>query len=270
MSDSEASPLLPKDKGKGKAATDGASDERTPLLAGTSTAARSPSRASSTRSSTDSRKGAKQNTTRQWPSIVAISLLALSTVAILLGAFFVPAAVETYAKQAAVIEPTNLSLESLTANGVRARIQANFRLDSSRVGDETARRVGRWATWIVRQLGTEETQVAVYLPQYDNVLLGTGTLPPLAISIVDGYNTAVDFVAELVPGDADGIRTIANDFLQGKVDELRLLGKADIRLKSGIISLGTHSVVESLVVEGKSLYQSFATLYFGEKRLQSI
>jgi len=38
-------------------------------------------------------------------------------------------------------------------------------------------------------------------------------------------------------------------------------------LKSGLISLGTQSISESLVFEGQSLYRSFSSLYFGEKTL---
>jgi hypothetical protein len=194
-------------------------------------------------------------------------LLALLSIATILVAFFVPAAVEEYAKQAAVLEPTNLSLESLTSNGVRARIQANFRLDGSRVRNDHIRRVGKATTWIARQLGTEETKVSITLPEYDNVLLGAATLPPLVINIVEGQTTAIDFVAELTPGDTDAIRMIANEWLEGRLDVLRLRGKTDIQLKSGLIPLGTHTVSESLTFEGQYLYRSFASLYFGQKSL---
>lgn len=194
-------------------------------------------------------------------------LLALVSIAIILVAFFVPAAVEEYAKEAAVLEPTNLSLESITTNGVRARIQANFRLDGTRVRNDHVRRIGKASTWLVRQLGTEETKVNVYLTEYDNVLLGTAGVPPMVINLVEGQTTAIDFVAELTPGNADGIRMIANEWLEGRLDVLRIKGEADIQLKSGIIPLGTHTISESLTFEGQYLYRSFASLYFGEKTL---
>jgi len=212
-------------------------------------------------------KPGKSNSWR-WPSIIAMIVLAFFALAIMVVAFIAPAAVEEYAKQALVLEPTNLALESITADGVRARIQANFRLDAQRVKNEHVRRVGQATTWLVRELGTGETKVNVYLPEYDNILLGTAGLPPLTFNIMDGRNNAVDFVADLIPGDAEGIRTIANDFLEGKVDVLRLHGKADIQLKAaGFIPLGTHSISESLSFEGQSLYSSFKSLYFGEKVL---
>lgn len=191
-------------------------------------------------------------------------ILGLLSIAIIVLAFFVPAAVEEYAKEAAVLEPTNLSLESFTKDGVRARIQANFRLDGSKVENDHVRRIGSVATWFARELGTDTTSVHVYLPEYDNILLGSAVIPPLAIKI-NGQNTAIDITAELVPGEAEGIRMIANEWLEGRLNRIRLQGKADIKLKTGIIPLGTHAVSESLTFEGQSLYRSFASLYFGEK-----
>jgi hypothetical protein len=194
-------------------------------------------------------------------------ILAFFALAVMILAFFVPAAVEEYAKQATVLEPTNLSLVSITPDGVRARIQANFRLDAQRVMNEHVRRVGRAATWLVGELGTGETKLNVYLPEYGDILLGTAGVPPLKVSIVDGRNNAVDFVADLTPGDAEGIRKIANEWLEGRLDSVRVRGQADIQLRAGIIPLGTHGIAESLTFEGQSLYRSFASLYFGEKSL---
>lgn len=276
MSDPESSPLLAS-KAKRKAVTkdNDSLSENTPLLSSSAPTPRydgdrddhegDAASVTTGRSAASSGSTAKSRT--PWPSIIAILILAALAMGIMFGAYFVPAVVEEYAKQAAVVEPTNLSLESITSNGVRARIQANFRLEGSRVQDDNTRRIGQLATWIVRQLGTEETRVNVYLPDYDNALLGSAVVPPLTVSIVDGHNTAVDIVSELSPGDAESVRTIVNDWLDGKLDYIRLLGKADVSLKSGIIPLGTHSIAESLFFEGQTLYRSFASLYFGEKYL---
>ncbi|KAI8153703.1 hypothetical protein K4K49_006612 [Colletotrichum sp. SAR 10_70] len=274
MSDeTERTPLLTP-KGKGKAEDDSSMSETAPLLSGSSGTPRydgerdDPDKASfcceicrspqpppsisgasvaGSHSSHTSLKEKKSST--PWASIISIVVLATLAVCIMLVAFFVPAAVEEYAKQAAVVEPTNLSLESITTNGVRARVQANFKLDGSRVQDPTSRRIGKFTTWIVRALGTEQTKVGVYLPEYNDVLLGTAVVPPLSISIVDGQTTKVDFVAELSPGDAEAYRKVANEWLDGKLDQLKVLGKADIPLKSGILPLGTHAVSEILTFE---------------------
>ena len=74
-------------------------------------------------------------------------------------------------------------------------------------------------------------------------------------------------MTEIAPGDVDGIRSIANEWIEGRLDKLQLDGVADISLKSGIFPLGTHTVSESLVFEGQSLYQSLASLSLGRKGL---
>jgi hypothetical protein len=180
-------------------------------------------------------------------------ILAILVIFIILVGFLVPPAVKEYAESAAVIEPTDLSLESITADGVRARIQANFRLDASRVNKDSSRRIGKFATSIVGKLQTERTHVQVRLPNHGNALLGTAVVPPLTIALSEGKTTALDFVADLAPGDAGKIRDVANDWLSGKLDRLRVTGTAALRLKSGIIPLGTHDVAESLVFEAHDI-----------------
>ncbi|KAK3386961.1 hypothetical protein B0H63DRAFT_558562 [Podospora didyma] len=282
MSDSERSPLLSA-TGKAKAPVQPSEEsfESTPLLSGSDTTPRydgeqddvdnaDAASIASRASNVPSIKPTKTKSIR-WPSVIAVIILSLFSLAVIVIAFVVPAAVEEYAKAAAVLEPTNLSLESITANGVRARIQANFRLDGQRVKNDHVRRVGRATTWLVRNLGTEETKVNVYLPEHDNILLGTAGLPPLTVSIVDGHNTAVDFVADLIPGDAEAVRTLANEWLEGRLDVVRLLGKTDIQVKAGFIPLGTHSISETLTFEAKKLPQvpeyNITRLNIGEEPL---
>lgn len=194
-----------------------------------------------------------------------MGILGCVAVAIIILAFIVPDAVQEYAQQAAVIEPTSLSIDSITADGVRARIQANFQLDGSRVKNDHVRRIGRASTWVANQLGSDKAEIDVYVPDYGNILLGSAVIPPLVVSLRDGVTTQFDFIADVRPGNVEGMRMIANDWLDGKLDKLRLNGKTDLNLKSGLIPLGTHAVSETLVFEGQSLYRSFATLYFGEK-----
>lgn len=266
MSASERSPLLSADgtnNASDRRSEDGESVESTPLLSSSNATPRydgeqdEPHDADAASISPSNGDAASIKSTKskslRWPSIIAMIVLATFTLTVMVLAFFVPAAVEEYAKEALVLEPTNLSLDSITTNGIRARIQANFRLDAQRVKNEHVRRIGRAATWLVRELGTEETKFQVFLPEYDDILLGTAGVPPLSVGIVDGHNTAIDFVADLVPGDAEGIRTIVNDWLEGRLDVLRLRGKADIQLKSGFLSLGTHSISETLEIEANKM-----------------
>ncbi|TPX15212.1 uncharacterized protein E0L32_004770 [Thyridium curvatum] len=273
MSASERSPLLAGTEDQSASAS---RSEITPLLSRADGAGgydaglpRDHDSASSIRSraSRTSSKTAEKSS-RRWPSIIAIVTLALISVGIIIGAFFVPAALEEYTKEAAVIEPTNLSLQSISAKGVHARIQGNIRADASRVKNAHVRRLGRTLAWVFRRLGSDgRTTFRCYLPEYDNMLLGTAEIPPMVLTIVDNYNNKVDFVAELVPGDPEVVRVIANDWLKGRLTRLRLNGVGDVQLRTWFLPLGTVTLSDSMVFEGQDLYRSFASLYFGEKFL---
>ncbi|CRK44731.1 hypothetical protein BN1723_006257 [Verticillium longisporum] len=129
MSDSERSPLL-SPKGKARASPEAEDDnsESAPLLSSSAATPRydgdqdepndGDAASVASRDSTVSKKK-KKKTVRfmPWPSIIAILMLVIVAGVVLLLAFFLPAAVEEYAKEAAVLEPTNLSLESITSDG---------------------------------------------------------------------------------------------------------------------------------------------------------
>lgn len=261
---SERSPLLAESNRENRPVE---SSEFAPLLSNQDTEAEYQSEETQQQEEASSQPKSSPTRGWRWPSIIAGIILAGLIVAVLLCGFLLPGAVKVYAENAAVLEPRSLSVESITNDGVKARIQAEFRLDGSRVSNQDARRIGRVTTSIMRKLSTEEAHVKVYAPHYDNALVGSVAVPPLTIDIVDGHSTVLDFVTDLVPGEANNIRTIANSWLDGKLDELKLTGTTAITLKSGIIPLGTHDVVESMVFEGRSLYRSFAAVYFGEKSI---
>jgi len=214
------------------------------------------------RGSSKSTKGGKR-----WPTYTAIGVLFVLLIVIIGGAFFAPAIVEEYAKESLVIEPTNLSIDSFTPTGVKARVQANFKMDASRVRNPHIRNIGRFGTWIAREVESRESTVEVYLPEYDNILVGTALVPRVVVDIRNGHTTAIDFLTDLQPGDIEALRQVANDWLEGRLDQIRILGKANVGLKSGIFPLGSQTIAESLIFEGHSLYRSFASLYLGEKSL---
>ncbi|KAI0479336.1 hypothetical protein GGR56DRAFT_634530 [Xylariaceae sp. FL0804] len=246
MTDNETSPLLPADQRSSHDSPryDGQRDdpERTDALS-----------THSHRSGTSSSARPDKRKARRWPSFIAIGVLAVIVIAIIVVAFIVPQAVQEYAQQAAVVEPTNLAIDSITTDGVRARIQANFRLDGSRVGDDNTRRVGKAATWVAHKLGTDQTEIDVYLPDYENILLGSAVVPPLVVNLRDGATTRFDFVADIRPGNVEGLRVIANEWLEGRLENLRLDGKAELHLRSGLLPLGTHLVSETLVFEANKI-----------------
>ncbi|KAF5699410.1 hypothetical protein FMUND_14766 [Fusarium mundagurra] len=189
----------------------------------------------------------------RWPSIIAMALLGIIVILIIILGFLVPPAVKEYAEKAAVLEPTNLSIENITSDGIRARIRANVYLDGSRVDNKNSRRIGKAVTGIMRKLETKETTVNVYLPDYADALAGTAVIPPLVVDVVNGHTNELDFVADVNPGDAEHIRKIANDWLEGNLKQLKVVGKTKVNLKSGIIPLGAHDVAESMVFEANEI-----------------
>lgn len=186
----------------------------------------------------------------RWMTIIAVTLLLMIVIVILGLGFAAPAIVEEYAKEAVVFEPTNLSIDSFTSTGVRARIQGDFTLDASRVHKKSVRDLGRAGTWIAKAVESKPSKVKVVLPEYGDVLLGTADVPPIVIDIRNGHTNHLDFLTDLNAGDVDGIRRTATDWLHGKLDRLSVKGTADVELKSGIFRLGTQTFIENIVFRG--------------------
>ncbi|OGM39891.1 hypothetical protein ABOM_011379 [Aspergillus bombycis] len=181
----------------------------------------------------------------RWPIFcVLLSLLAIIT--ILIFAFLAPAVVKQYAVDAAVFKPTNISVESATADGIQARIQGDLVLDAGRIKKAPVRNLGRFVTWIGREAETGQSEVEVYLPEYGNVLVGTASLPSIKVNIQNGHINHVNVLADLVAGDIPGIRAVAVDWLEGRLGRLRVQGKATVPLKSGILSLGEQTITDSI------------------------
>ena len=189
----------------------------------------------------------------RWPTVVALTVLSCLAIAILALGFAAPAVVKEYTKEAAVFEPSDLSIDSITNNGVRARIRGKFQLDASRVSRKSIRDLGRAGTWIAKAVETKQSEIEVYLPERGNVLLGTATVEPIVVSIRNGHVTPIDVLADLKPGDVDGFRQLAKDWLDGRLGQLRVQGKAKVPLKSGIFGLGTQGVSQTLNFASQSL-----------------
>lgn len=202
---------------------------------------------------------------RRWPVIVAVTLLTLIFITILGLGFAAPAVIEEYAKEAIEFEPTELSIDSITASGVKARIQGDLILDASRVRKKPVRDLGRFGTWVAREIETARSKVRVYLPEYGNILLGVADVPPMVFDIRNGHITHVDLLTDLVAGDIDGIRGIARDWLDGRLGQLRVTGVADVGVKSGLWRLGTKRISESLVFKGTQLRTESPTIFRCER-----
>lgn len=203
--------------------------------------------------SSSASSGKKSALGRRWPSLLALLVLCVVAILIMVFAFFAPSVVEQYATQAVVFEPTSLSIDSFTASGVRARIQGDFHMDASRVEKKSVRDFGRFGTWIAHEAESGESDVEVSLPEYGNVVLGKAHVPGIKVDIRNGHTTHVDFLSDLEPGSKEGIRRIANDWIDGRLGQLRVLGKAEVPLKSGIFSFGTQTVRQELLFANKDI-----------------
>ena len=207
--------------------------------------------ASSLRSLQKSGFGGKGKRLTRWTTVLAVTILCLIVLAILGFGFAAPAVVEQYAKQAPVFEPTNLSIDSFTSSGVTARVQGRFAMDASRVRKKSVRDLGKAATWIASKVESRSSKVEVVLPEYGDILLGTAEVPPLVVDVRDGHVTYLDFLVDLAAGDVEGIQRVGKDWLDGRLNRLRVQGKAYVDLKSGIFGIGTQTLSEDMVFEGK-------------------
>ena len=211
--------------------------------------------------------GSKTSGRWRWPSIVALTLLLIIVITILGLGFAAPAVLEEYAKEAIVFEPTGLSIHSFTSTGVQARVQGDFKLDGSRVHKSSVRDLGRAMSWIARKVESEESIVQVYLPEYHDMLLGTATIPPIVVTIREGTKSHVDVITDLSAGDLDGLKSLANDWIRGKIARLVIRGEAMVPLKSGMFYLGTQSLSNSMIFGRK--HPTFKPHAFADSFIES-
>ncbi|KAK7890782.1 hypothetical protein LTR67_007992 [Exophiala xenobiotica] len=234
--------------------------ERTPLLSGAENsesgsvnqlngAVDQPNDAASISESLEPTPSKKQ---KRWPTIIALTTLCLAVLIACFG-FALPSVIEEYAKEAVVFEPTNLSIDSFASFGIRARVQGTLYLDAKRVSNKATRDLGRFGTWIAREVQSGESEVNVYLPEYDNVLLGTATIPPVKVNIRNQHQNHVDILADLEPGDMDGVRRIVKNFMDHKLNELTVNAVATLPIRSGLIKLPKQTVSQVLQFQGNDV-----------------
>ncbi|KAJ5105442.1 hypothetical protein NUU61_002789 [Penicillium alfredii] len=232
------------------------SSESTPLLHrrdddlanyGTQTrGSRSPSTASENASPD---RGSTKTSRVRWPTLVALALLLTAIMVILAIAFATPAVVKDYTQQAAVFKPAALSIDSTTPKGVRARVQGDFVIDSGRVNSKPVRDIGRFVTWLAKDIETGPSEVEVYLPEYGNVAVGNATLPSLKMDIRNGHHNHIDLLTDITAGDIHGIKAIAMDWIEGRLGRLSVKGKAIMHPTSGLIGLGTQILTDTIIFE---------------------
>jgi hypothetical protein len=186
---------------------------------------------------------------KRWPSILALILLCLLVIFIMIG-FLAKESIEEYSMQAADFKPTKLSMDGLTDHGAKVHIEGDFTMNANKVKKQSVRNLGRFGTWIAHEAETGPFDADVYLPEYGNVLIGTAKIPGVKVNIRNGHTTHLSFVATVQPGSPDGIRSVANDWIEGRLGQIRLKGKASVPLKSGLINIGKQVVEQSMVFHG--------------------
>ncbi|KAI6248210.1 hypothetical protein HI914_03505 [Erysiphe necator] len=188
-----------------------------------------------------------------WPTLISIIVTVSLTIMILLVVFIGPSFIGKYAKEAISIEPTKLSVDSFTSTGLEARVQADFKVDASQVSNKYLRNFGRFSSWIAKKVGSNQSVVQVFLPEYDNLLIGIITVPRFVVDIRNDHTTSLDLLLKIDLENKNGIRIITNKWLDGSLDRIQILAKANIALKTGIISLPTQSMSKLLIFEGDNL-----------------
>ncbi|KAI9930877.1 hypothetical protein MW887_010528 [Aspergillus wentii] len=194
-------------------------------------------------------RGPRKQKNRLRLSMILPLIIVLVILAVLVFAFVAPAVVKQYVKEATVFQPTDISIDSATADGLRTRVQGDLVLDAGRVQKRPVRNIGRFATWIARMVETGESEVQIYLPEYGNVLVGIATLPSIKVNVRNGHENHVDFMADLSAGDIHGIRGVALDWLEGRLGRLRIKGRTQLHLKSGLLNLGVQSLSDDVTFE---------------------
>lgn len=170
--------------------------------------------------------------------------------------FLTPAIIEQYAKESVTLNVSSISVESFTSEGLQARVKADVMIDAGRVKSGFVRAMGRIGTSVAKKVSTAPGEVHVFLPDYDNVLLGKVLVPTMVLDIRNGYTNELDFVSDVVPGEMDGVRKVVDDFIAGKVKKLRVWGWARLDMRSGILPLGRQLLSETLTFESLSPYTS--------------
>lgn len=195
-------------------------------------------------------------TGKPWASTTAIIGLTVAVICVLIGVFVGPSTVEEYGKQALTIEPKGLAIDSFTRTGVKARVQADAWLDPAKVNNSAIRTIGRFGMWMAHYLESEPTDIAVYLPEYNNMTLGTAQTPGMKLNVRAHEVTHLDFVALAKPGKIVGLQEVTDDFLKGRIAKLTVQGLADVKIKWKFVPLGETELAPKVILEGRSLLKA--------------
>ena len=191
---------------------------------------------------------------RRWCTFIVLILLCVVSLGILLIGFFAPAAAERYAREAVILNVTSISVESFTHDGMKVRVKADVKVDASRVNNGFVRNMGKVGTLAVRVISIEEGWLNVFLLDNKTTPLGKVKLPPMVVDVQDGHTNSYDIFTDVEPVSLETAKKLAEDYLDGNLHSVKLMGTTELNMRSGILPLGNQRLSETLEIEGKSCF----------------
>jgi len=200
----------------------------------------------------DVEQGARSRSPRTyWWTIISIVILLIITVNIIIFAFIIPSAAQSYASEATVFSLRNIEIHNFTDTGVFANAQVNITVDASRVSSNGVRNLGILSTNIFKRAYTQPCDVSVTLPQYNGAQVAIVALPALAIDVRNRHVNLLDVLSNVTITDNSLAVQLAGDYLSGRRTEIQAIGETNVHIKAGIIPLGRHHVRQEVTIQGR-------------------
>lgn len=188
---------------------------------------------------------------RSWWTIISIIILLIITINIIVFAFVIPSATQSYASQATTYSLQNVETQDYTEDGIIANAQINITVDASRVSSNGVRNIGLFTTKMFRHVYTQPCLVSVFLPQYNGAQIAVVTLPALKIDIRNRHVNILDITSNVTITNETLVVQLAGDYLTGRRQVIQTIGEADVDIKAGIIPLGRHHVRQQVIIQGR-------------------
>lgn len=188
---------------------------------------------------------------KSWWTIISVAILLLITVNIIVFAFVLPSAAQSYATQATTYSLSNVKIDNFTDGGVVAEVKVNITVDASRVNSTEIRNLGLFTTSVFKYVYTEPCDVSILLPEYDGAQVAIIALPAMTLDVRNLHTNILDIVSNVTIVDNSLAVEMAGDLISGKKKEIRTIGETYVRVRAGIIPLGRHHVSHEVVIQGR-------------------
>jgi hypothetical protein len=188
---------------------------------------------------------------RSWWTIISIAILLVITINIIVFAFVVPSATESYAAQATTYSLSNVDVQDYTETGIIAKAKVNVTIDADQVSSNGVRNLGIFATSIFKHVYTKPCQVSILLPQYNGAQVALVDLPALKLDVRNRHINILEIISNVTITDDALAVQLMGDYLAGRRHEIRTIGETDIHIKAGIIPLGRHHVKQEIIIQGR-------------------